>query len=107
MLHSLTTHKPDRPPCPCRFSRFPQEIVLRLEEPSKVHQIQILSHEYKVKFRRHFATAAGTQLDDTAGLGGNKYSANLAQPWRTQPLADCHGGAGAAPRSFTAAYRWP
>ncbi|KAK9803394.1 hypothetical protein WJX72_004936 [[Myrmecia] bisecta] len=33
--------------CP-RFCSFPQEVVLRLEEPSRIQQIQILSHEYKI-----------------------------------------------------------
>eukprot|EP00195_Chlamydomonas_chlamydogama_P012277 CAMPEP_0202901254 /NCGR_PEP_ID=MMETSP1392-20130828/14151_1 /ASSEMBLY_ACC=CAM_ASM_000868 /TAXON_ID=225041 /ORGANISM="Chlamydomonas chlamydogama, Strain SAG 11-48b" /LENGTH=824 /DNA_ID=CAMNT_0049587793 /DNA_START=202 /DNA_END=2677 /DNA_ORIENTATION=+ len=31
-----------------RFCTYPQELVLRLEFPSKVQQIQILSHEYKI-----------------------------------------------------------
>jgi centrosomal protein CEP104 len=31
-----------------RFCKYPQELVLRLERPSKVQQIQILAHEYKV-----------------------------------------------------------
>lgn len=33
---------------PDRFCKYPQELVLRLERPSKVQQIQILAHEYKV-----------------------------------------------------------
>lgn len=32
-----------------RFCKYPQELVLRLERPSKVQQIQILAHEYKVR----------------------------------------------------------
>ncbi len=36
-------------PVRCRFCSYPQEVVLRLEEPAKLEQIQILSHEYKVK----------------------------------------------------------
>ena len=44
--------------------------MLRLEEPSKVHQIQILSHEYKVKVRQYFVTAPGKQLHGTADLEG-------------------------------------
>ncbi|DBB10866.1 TPA: hypothetical protein ACH3X3_007335 [Trebouxia sp. C0006] len=31
-----------------RFCSYPQEVVLRLEEPAKLEQIQILSHEYKI-----------------------------------------------------------
>ncbi|WIA42558.1 hypothetical protein OEZ86_008540 [Tetradesmus obliquus] len=31
-----------------RFCKFPQEFVLRLERPSKIQQIQILAHEYKI-----------------------------------------------------------
>ena len=31
-----------------RFSKFPQELVLRLAHPARVHQIQLLSHEYKI-----------------------------------------------------------
>ncbi|GFR45564.1 hypothetical protein Agub_g6958 [Astrephomene gubernaculifera] len=34
-----------------RFCKFPQEIVLRLEQTCKVQQIQILSHEYKIATR--------------------------------------------------------
>jgi hypothetical protein len=34
----------------CRFCKYPQELVLRLERPSKVQQIQILAHEYKVQY---------------------------------------------------------
>lgn len=34
-----------------RFCKFPQEIVLRLEKPAKVQQIQILAHEFKVSGR--------------------------------------------------------
>jgi len=30
-----------------RFCKFPQEIVLRLEKPARVQQIQILAHEFK------------------------------------------------------------
>ncbi len=32
----------------CRFANYPQEILFKLEHPSKVQQVQILSHEYKV-----------------------------------------------------------
>lgn len=32
-----------------RFCKYPQEILLRLEQPCKIQQIQILSHEYKVR----------------------------------------------------------
>ena len=31
-----------------RFSKFPQELVLRLDHPARIHQIQLLSHEYKI-----------------------------------------------------------
>lgn len=34
-----------------RFCSYPQEVILRLEEPAKLEQIQILSHEYKVVAR--------------------------------------------------------
>jgi len=34
-----------------RFCRYPQEVVLRLDRPSRVQQIQILSHEYKIAQR--------------------------------------------------------
>lgn len=34
--------------CLCRFCKYPQELVLRLERPCKIQQIQILAHEYKV-----------------------------------------------------------
>lgn len=30
-----------------RFCKFPQELTLQLEKPAQVHQIQLLSHEYK------------------------------------------------------------
>lgn len=30
------------------FCKYPQEIVLRLEFPAKIQQMQVLSHEYKV-----------------------------------------------------------
>ena len=32
----------------CRFCSWPQELMLRLEGTADLHQIQILSHEYKV-----------------------------------------------------------
>lgn len=41
-----------------RFCNYPQEILLRLEAPCKVHQLQILSHEYK-------ASAAGASKELT------------------------------------------
>ncbi|KAJ9516820.1 hypothetical protein QJQ45_027229 [Haematococcus lacustris] len=31
-----------------RFCKYPQEVVLKLETPCKIQQIQILSHEYKI-----------------------------------------------------------
>ena len=34
-----------------RFCRYPQEVVLRLDRPARVQQIQILSHEYKITQR--------------------------------------------------------
>ncbi|PNW77316.1 hypothetical protein CHLRE_10g431150v5 [Chlamydomonas reinhardtii] len=34
-----------------RFCKYPQEIVLRLEQTCKVQQIQILAHEYKIATR--------------------------------------------------------
>lgn len=37
------------PPCAHRFCKYPQEFVLRLERSSKIQQIQILAHEYKVR----------------------------------------------------------
>jgi len=46
-----------------RFCKYPQELVLRLERPSKVQQIQILAHEYKV---RHLCSQTG----QTASLAG-------------------------------------
>jgi centrosomal protein CEP104 len=45
---------PRDPPLSCsllwphRFAQWPQEVVLKLEHPSKIQQIQMLSHEYKV-----------------------------------------------------------
>jgi hypothetical protein len=32
-----------------RYCAYPQEITLRLDVPARVQQIQILSHEYKVR----------------------------------------------------------
>lgn len=47
------TRAPLQPPAVvCRFCKYPQEVVLRLEHTSKVQQIQILSHEYKVRGER-------------------------------------------------------
>lgn len=43
----------------CRFCKYPQEIVLRLEKPSKITQLQILAHEFKVGGRRSRGCAAG------------------------------------------------
>ena len=37
------------PSPPSRWPTSPQEILIKLEHPSKVQQIQILSHEYKVR----------------------------------------------------------
>ncbi|KAF6260813.1 flagellar associated protein [Scenedesmus sp. NREL 46B-D3] len=39
-----------------RFCNFPQEIVLRVERPSKIQQIQILAHECKVGKRLQIHT---------------------------------------------------
>ena len=35
------------------FASYPQELTLRLETPSRLTQIQILSHEYKASARAH------------------------------------------------------
>lgn len=34
--------------CNSRFCMYPQELLFKLEHPSKIQQIQLLSHEYKV-----------------------------------------------------------
>jgi hypothetical protein len=47
----------------CRFCKYPQEIVLKLERPSKVQQIQILTHETKV--------GTETSADDCANAASN------------------------------------
>ncbi|GAQ85746.1 Galactose-binding domain-like [Klebsormidium nitens] len=31
-----------------RFCKFPQELILQLDKPAQVHQIQLLSHEFKI-----------------------------------------------------------
>ncbi len=42
-----------------RYCQWPQELMLRLEGPADLHQIQMLSHEYKVppaSMMRHHST---------------------------------------------------
>jgi hypothetical protein len=64
-----------------RFCKFPQELTLQLEKPAQVHQIQLLSHEYKasacVEMRRrtrYFIVAASSNpllnCGSEAGAGG-------------------------------------
>ena len=53
-----STHNPWHPPplarslarscTPCRFTHYPQELLLRLDQPARVAQLQLLSHEYKI-----------------------------------------------------------
>lgn len=33
----------------CRFCKYPHELLLRLDRPAKLQQIQILAHEFKVR----------------------------------------------------------
>ncbi|KAG2484841.1 hypothetical protein HYH03_016407 [Edaphochlamys debaryana] len=48
-----------------RFCKYPQEIVLRLEQTCKVQQIQILSHEYKIATRVEVFVGAPANPADT------------------------------------------
>ncbi|GLC37245.1 hypothetical protein PLESTB_001144100 [Pleodorina starrii] len=48
-----------------RFCKYPQEIVLRLEQTCKVQQIQILSHEYKIATRVEVFVGAPANVLDT------------------------------------------
>ncbi|EFJ48806.1 hypothetical protein VOLCADRAFT_104552 [Volvox carteri f. nagariensis] len=48
-----------------RFCKYPQEIVLRLEQTCKVQQIQILSHEYKIATRVEVFVGAPPNVLDT------------------------------------------
>jgi hypothetical protein len=45
----------------CRFCKYPHELLLRLDRPAKVQQIQILAHEFKVR-------ACAGPMDRTAQL---------------------------------------
>lgn len=43
-------HSPTHPPTH-RFTQYPQELTLRLDAPARLHQVQLLSHEFKVAAR--------------------------------------------------------
>mmetsp|Transcript_16128 Transcript_16128/g.44039 ORF Transcript_16128/g.44039 Transcript_16128/m.44039 type:complete len:886 (+) Transcript_16128:261-2918(+) len=47
-----------------RFCKYPQEILLRLEQPCKIQQIQILSHEYKIATKIEVFVASPSPLED-------------------------------------------
>jgi hypothetical protein len=67
-----------------RFSKFPQELVLRLDHPARIHQIQLLSHEYKIATKIELYTGllppGETSLDRAVmrRLGHLSFDANTA-----------------------------
>ena len=46
---------------PCRHCQYPQELTLRLEQPARLAQVQLLSHEFKIAGRLELLVAGGEQ----------------------------------------------
>lgn len=76
-----------------RFCKYPQEFVLRLERQSKIQQIQILAHEYKVcrwhngaGFAITSATAKPPELANSCRQSSNRQTSSLrVAPSSTDP----------------------
>ncbi|GMH32444.1 hypothetical protein BSKO_00278 [Bryopsis sp. KO-2023] len=79
-----------------RFCKYPQEIVLRLETSSKIHQIQVLSHEYKIASRmdiRAGMPAAGEDNPDHVNwklLGHMRFDPNERSGFCARELKSVH-----------------
>lgn len=119
-LHARALPDEGHPVTACRFCKYPQEIVLRLEHTCKIQQIQILSHEYKVcnvrgggrveharverlqlpVFPPHVGDSIGSVAfywTNVAAFSGVVHPSSLSAPTgAVQSLwhADCHPGGG-------------
>ncbi|EIE20654.1 hypothetical protein COCSUDRAFT_30401 [Coccomyxa subellipsoidea C-169] len=61
-----------------RFCKWPQQVTLQLEGLANVHQIQILSHEYKIasKVELHIGTPGGGEAVSWKRLGSFSFDCN-------------------------------
>ncbi|KAK9901713.1 hypothetical protein WJX75_009833 [Coccomyxa subellipsoidea] len=61
-----------------RFCKWPQQVTLQLEGLAKVHQIQILSHEFKIasKVELHIGTPGGGEAVSWKRLGSFSFDCN-------------------------------
>lgn len=97
LLHSRTAHCrtarprradrstwPTRPlPHCCRHCQYPQELVVRLDQPAQLTQIQLLSHEFKVRAACWWAP----------GAWNGSLAARLRWWTTAQNLMSCRNGA--------------
>ena len=85
-----------------RFSKFPQELVLRLDHPARIHQIQLLSHEYKIATKIELFTGllppGETSLDRAImrRLGHLSFDPNTASGHQARELKSVHVNVDAA-----------
>ena len=85
-----------------RFSKFPQELILRLDHPARIHQIQLLSHEYKIATKIELYTGLlppGETLMDRAimrRLGHLSFDPNTASGHQARELKSVHVNVDAA-----------
>lgn len=72
-VRELLYHSPQTRGWQCpRFAQYPQEIILKLEFPSKVQQIQILSHEYKIATKVEVFVGSPQSLNEETNAASYK-----------------------------------
>lgn len=85
-----------------RFSKFPQELILRLDHPARIHQIQLLSHEYKIATKIELYTGllppGETSMDRAImrRLGHLSFDPNTASGHQARELKSVHVNVDAA-----------
>lgn len=91
-----------------RFCRYPQELVLRLDRPSRIQQIQILSHEYKISQRLEIFVASPAPGEDPSRaafkrLGHLSFHSNEKTNYQARELKTVHISHAAALVKFSLA----
>eukprot|EP00803_Ostreobium_quekettii_P001792 evm.model.scf_816.1 EVM.evm.TU.scf_816.1 scf_816:1247-3376(-) len=79
-----------------RFCKYPQEVVIRLEGPAQIQQIQVLSHEYKIatKMDIHVGTPVpsegGAERVEWKRLGYLSFDSNERSGYLARELKSVH-----------------
>jgi len=88
---SLELHSPTVPGWQTpKFCSFPQELVLRLNEPCKIKKLQLLSHQYMIPSKVEFYVGAHDTPESFKRLGYIYLSNNEKTGFKSRELKSVH-----------------